>query len=228
MKVAVLGFHHESNTFAPVAASLDQFMSAGLVEGERLITDYVDSHATLAGFIEAGRSAVDVEMTPLIYADLNPMGTITAEAFEVIVGCMLNQLREQGPWDAVLLALHGAAVAEHVRDVDGEILERIRNVVGPTVTIGVTLDMHANISERMVRIPTVVNTYMTNPHLDAKVRALQCAELVFRTVRGEIVPVAALEALPLIVNILRQGTSDVPMRDLVEQARVAEQRPGVL
>ena len=228
MKVAVLGFHHESNTFAPVAASLDQFMSAGLVEGERLITDYVDSHATLAGFIEAGRSAVDVEMTPLIYADLNPMGTITAEAFEVIVGCMLNQLREQGPWDAVLLALHGAAVAEHVRDVDGEILERIRNVVGPTVTIGVTLDMHANISERMVRVPTVVNTYMTNPHLDAKVRALQCAELVFRTVRGEIVPVAALEALPLIVNILRQGTSDVPMRDLVEQARVAEQRPGVL
>lgn len=228
MRVAILGFHHESNTFAPVAASLEQFETAGIVEGERLVADFAESHATLAGFIEVARAHDDITMRPLLYADLNPMGTITEEAFEVIVGRMLDQLRTQGPWHAVLLALHGAAVAAHIRDVDGEILERVRRVVGPGVIIGVTFDMHANISPRMVEIPDVVNTYMTNPHLDARERAVQCAELVVRTVRGEIAPVSAYAAPPLIVNILRQGTSDWPMSDLVRRALVAERLPGVL
>jgi microcystin degradation protein MlrC len=228
MRVAVLGFHHESNTFAPVPASLDQFMAAGLVEGDQLVADYAESHATLAGFIEACRDADDIDMHALVYADLNPMGTITEEAFEMIVGRMMDRLRDNGPWDAVLLALHGAAVAEHIRDVDGEILERTRALVGPEVTIGVTFDMHANVSARMVEIPDVVNTYMTNPHLDARLRAVQTAELTFRAVRGEIHPVARHASPPLIVNILRQGTSDSPMRELVSRALAAQDLPGVL
>lgn len=228
MKVAILGFHHESNTFAPVPASLEQFLRAGVVEGDQLVADYAESHATLAGFIEVASAEADVEMLPLVYADLNPMGTITDEAFEVIVGRMLDRLHEYGPFDAVLLALHGAAVADHIRDVDGEIIERVRKLVGPDATIGVTLDMHANISKRMVEIPDVVNTYMTNPHLDARIRAVQCARLTLRAARGEIVPVVAHAAPPLIVNILRQGTGDLPMRDLVARAAAAEQLPGVL
>ena len=165
---------------------------------------------------------------PLVYFDLQPMGTITAEAFDTLVGRMIDQLAAHGPWDAVLLALHGAAVSEVHRDVDGEIIERVRRLVGDHVPIGVTFDMHANVSARMIELPTVVNLYMTNPHLDARRRARQSADLTFRAVRGEITPVAAVEAPPLIVNILRQGTSDAPMRELVALATEAESRPGVL
>ena len=228
MRVALLGFHHESNTFAPVAASLAQFLAAGPVEGDELLTQYAESQATLAGFIEAADADGAVDLVPLVYFDLNPMGTITAEAFDTLVGRMVTLLADGGPWDAVLLALHGAAVSEVHRDADGEILERVRRLVGPDVPIGVTFDMHANVSARMIDNADIVNFYMTNPHLDARMRARQSADLLFRTVRGEIHPLMALESPPLIVNILRQGTSDSPMKELVALAVEAGTRPGVL
>jgi microcystin degradation protein MlrC len=228
MRVATLGLHHESNTFAPVAASLEQFLAAGPVEGDGLLAEYAESQATLAGFIEAANADSGIELVPLVYFDLNPMGTITSEAFETLVGRMLTALADQGPWDAILIALHGAAVSEGHRDADGEILDRVRELVGDDVPIGVTFDMHANVSARMVERATVVNTYMTNPHLDARIRARESAELLFRAARGEITPVIALETPPLVVNILRQGTDDSPMRELIALAREEAARPGVL
>ena len=128
-RVALTGFHHESNTFAPVPASLDRFLAAGTFESDELVRVYGESKATLGGFLEI-RSLPNLEVVPLTHADLNPMGTITEEAFEVLVGRMIERLKENGPWDVVLLALHGAAVAEHQPDADGEIIERVRRLVG--------------------------------------------------------------------------------------------------
>ena len=228
MRVAALGFHHESNTFAPVPASLAQFLASGPDQGDELIAKYAESQATLAGFIEAADAGPEVDLVPLLYFDLNPMGTITAEALDTITDRLLEALDAEGPWDAVLLALHGAAASEVHRDADGEILERVRALVGDEVPIGVTYDMHANVSDRMVHAATVVTIYMTNPHIDARLRARQCADLIFRVVRGEIRPVMALETPPLAVNILRQGTSDPPMKDLCQLATEAAGRPDVL
>lgn len=228
MRVATLGFHHESNTFAPVPASLEQFLASGPDEGDGLIAKYAESQATLAGFIEAAAAEPEVELVPLVYFDLNPMGTITSEALEHISARLLRELEDNGPWDAILLALHGAAASEECLDADGEVLERIRGRVGADTPIAVTYDMHANISQRMVDCATVANTYMTNPHLDARLRARECAEVLFRAVRGEVRPVMALEKPPVAVNILRQGTSDSPMRELVAMAARAAARPGVL
>ncbi len=228
MRVATLGFHHESNTFAPVPASLEQFLASGPDEGDGIIAKYAESQATLAGYIEAAAADADVELVPLLFFDLTPMGTITAEALETITGRLLTTLDDAGPWDAVLLGLHGAAASEVHRDADGEILERVRQLVGSSVAIGVTYDMHANVSSRMIDCADVVNTYMTNPHLDPRLRARQCADMVFGVVRGEISPVMALEKPPLSVNILCQGTSDSPMKELVEKAAEAATRPGVL
>lgn len=228
MRVATLGFHHESNTFAPVPASLEQFLASGPDEGDGLVAKYAESQATLAGFIEAAGAEPDVELVPLVYFDLNPMGTITSEALDHISARLLRELDDNGPWDAILLALHGAAASEGCLDADGEVLERIRGRVGADTPIAVTYDMHANISQRMVECATVVNTYMTNPHLDARLRARECAEVLFRAVRGEVRPVMALEKPPVAVNILRQGTSDPPMRELVAMAAAAAARPGVL
>ena len=228
MRVATLGFHHESNTFAPVPATLEQFLASGPDVGDGLVAKYAESQATLAGFIEAAAADADVELVPLVYFDLNPMGTITAEALEAISARLLSALDDNGPWDAILLALHGAAASEIHRDADGEVLERVRRLVGAEVPIAVTYDMHANVSARMVDCATVVNTYMTNPHLDPRLRARECADLAFRVVRGEIHPVMALEKPPLAVNILRQGTTDSPMAELVEMAAQAATRPGVL
>ena len=183
LRVAVLGFHHESNTFAPVPASLDRWLAGGVTEGDEIVDRYGSSQATMAGFLEM-RHREDVECTPLIHADLNPMGTITEEAFEHLVRRMIDALVDNGPWDVVLLALHGAAVASHQLDADGEIISRVRAVVGPDVVIGVALDMHANVSRRMMHECDVLNTYLTNPHIDARQRAREVADLALATAAG--------------------------------------------
>lgn len=227
LRVAVLGLHHESNTFAPVPASLERWLAGGVTEGDELVGRYSSSQATHAGFLEVmGRDGI--ECVPLVHADLNPMGPITEEAFEHLVGRMTAALADGGPWDVVLLALHGAAVAAHRRDADGEIIARVRATVGPDVVIGVALDMHANVSHRMIDHCDVLNAYLTNPHVDARERARQVAELALATARGEVRPVMQIEAPPLAIGILQQGTSDFPMRRLIERAAQHAGRHGVL
>ena len=227
MRIAVLGLSHESNTYSPVPASLDRWLGAGPVEGDALVDRYASSEASLAGFLELA-SEPGIELVPLIFYNLTPMGAVTADAFETMAGRLVADLQRSGPWDAILLALHGAAVSEDYPDADGEILRRVRSIVGPDLPIGLVLDMHANISPAIVEQATVVTTYMTNPHLDARRRARLAADLTLQTVRGEIRPVMALEMPPLAVNILRQGTDDSPMRDLVRLAHEQSRRPGVL
>jgi len=227
LRVAVLGFHHESNTFAPVPASLERFLAGGVTEGHEIVERYGTSQATMAGFLEL--ADVDgLECIPLIHADLNPMGTITEEAFEYLVDQMTAALAERGPWDVVLLALHGAAVAQHHADADGEIISRVRAVVGPDVVIGVALDMHANVSERMVSNCDVLNAYLTNPHVDPRPRAREIAELALATARGSIRPTMALATPPVAIGILRQGTADWPMSELVARAAQLGERDEVL
>lgn len=217
LNVAILGFHHESNTFAPVAASLDRFLAGGVSVGTEIIARYGESQATMAGFLELMQNS-DIQCVPLIHADLNPMGTITEEAFEHLVGRMITGLTNDGPWDVVLLALHGAAVAAHKPDADGEILARVRKALGPNTVIGVALDMHANISHQMMQNCTVLNAYLTNPHIDPRIRAREIAEISLATARGQINPVMAIASPPLAIGILRQGTSDWPMSQLIERA----------
>jgi microcystin degradation protein MlrC len=227
LRVAVLGFHHESNTFAPVPATLDRFLAGGWSEGDDIVQRYGSSQATLAGFLEL-REVDGVDPVPLVHADLNPRGTITEEAFEYLVGRMISTLVERGPWDVVLLALHGAAVAAHQPDADGEIIARVREVVGADVVIGVALDMHANVSPRMLANCDVLNAYLTNPHIDARTRAREVADLAIAAARGSIRPVMRYAAPPLAIGILRQGTSDSPMRELIARAAELREQERVL
>jgi microcystin degradation protein MlrC len=227
VRLATLGLSHETNTFARLPATYERFVEAGILRGDEIRRDYAESHATLAGFLEVGRQP-DVEVVPLLFAMTNPIGTITSDAFERIVGEMLDLLRQHGPWDGVLLANHGAAVSEAYPDADGEITARVRALVGPDVPIGLSPDMHANISQKMVDNATVTVVYRTNPHLDPRPRARECAELIVRTIRGEIHPVQALELPPVAINIVKQFTGEEPMLGLVQDVEAVLARPGML
>ncbi|HZO33373.1 MAG TPA: M81 family metallopeptidase, partial [Chloroflexota bacterium] len=176
----------------------------------------------------AASERLGVEIVPLLFANTGPIGTITRDAFDRIVGEMMALLRERGPWDGVLMAQHGAAVSEEYPDADGEIVRRAREVVGPNVPIGVTPDMHANLSQKLIEQSTVTVVYRTNPHLDPKERAEECAELIVRTIKGEIRPVQALEMPPLVVNIVKQYTGEEPMKAIVEGIPAVLARPGIL
>ena len=227
MRIALLGFMHETNTFSSVPATYQEFQRWGILRGEEIVREFADSHHTVAGFLEAARR-FDVEVVPLYFTNTGPIGTITADAFERIVGEMLHLLERHGPWDGVFLAQHGAAVSEEYPDADGETAARVRRLVGPQVPVGMALDLHGNLSQKMVENTTVTTCYHTNPHLDPRPRALKCAELVVRTIRGEIRPVQALEQPPLVVNIVKQFTGEEPMAGVMRDMREAMARPGIL
>lgn len=227
MRFATLGLFHEANTFAPLPADLRLFEDGGVFRGKEIVEQYAGSATTYGGYLAACEQ-LDIELVPLLAAFVTPTGSITREAFESLVGEMIERLVRQGPWDGVLLNVHGAAVAEHFPDADAEIAARVRSVVGPDVPVGAVLDMHANVSQELIDELTVTLVYQTNPHVDPGARAVDCTKLVAAAARGEIRPEQALVRLPLVVNIARQDTAEQPMADLVAKARELAARPGML
>lgn len=224
MRLALLGMSHETNTFSRVPASYDRFE---IYRGDEIVSQFAESRTTNAGFLEVA-SRFEVDVVPLTFANTGPIGTITKDAFDRIVGELLDQLKENGPWDGVLLSLHGAAVSTEYPDADGEITARVRELVGPDVPVGMTLDLHANVSQKMIENTTVTTFYRSNPHLDPRPRALECAELIVRTVRGEIWPVQALEMPPVVINIVKQFTGEEPMSSIIGDCEEVIQRPEIL
>ena len=224
MKLALLGIAHETNTFSEVPADYDAF---NIWRGSEIIDQYSQSQATNAGFLKMSEDP-DVEVVPLVFAITGPIGTITSGAFEKLNEELLTSLSKIGSFDGILLSLHGAAVSEKYPDADGEIIERIRSLVGPDVVIGVSLDMHANISQKMVENSDVLTVYRTNPHLDAKPRAFECAQIVVRTLRNEIKPVMWLETPPVVINIVKQFTDEAPMKNVMEDLETALSLPGII
>jgi microcystin degradation protein MlrC len=227
IRLALAGISHETNTFSVVPADLAWFADEGILRGDEVRAAYATSQADVAGFL-AAEATFGVTVEPLLFTYANPSGTITADAFETIVGEIVERIEREGPWDGVLLAQHGAAVSERFRDADGEVVRRVRAVVGPDVPIGMTNDMHANVSREMIAGTTVTTIYRTNPHLDARDRGLECAGLIVRTIRGEIRPVQALEQIPAAIEIVRQYTAVSPMREICADLDTVLARPGVL
>jgi len=227
MRLAALGLAHETNTFASQVTDYASFEESGILRGDEIVRDYAESHATMAGFLEA-REKLGVDVVPLLFTFTDPTGTITSDAFERICGEMLQMLRDGGPWDGVLLGQHGAAVSEDYPDMDGEVAARVRALVGQHVPIGMAPDMHANLSQKMIEHTTATVVYRTNPHLDPRPRALECAEIIVRTIKGEIRPVQALEMPPVVINIVKQFTGEEPMLSLVHDAENVIQRPTMI
>lgn len=224
MRLAIAGIVHESNSFATIPTGLEAFEV--LRDGE-IIGQHADASSTVTGYLDACRDA-GVEAVPLMLASATPSGPITTEAYETLLAEMLHRIAVDGPWDGILLSLHGAAVADEQVDADGEILRRVRAVVGSEVPIAATFDMHANVSPGMVEHADFVVVWRTNPHVDPQPRGRRAAELVIAHARGEIRPTSVLRQVPVAINILRQYTSAEPMRSLVEKLHEIADREGVL
>lgn len=228
MRVAIAGFQHETNSFAKVAASLTKWKEAGILHGDEIVGEYRNSKATIAGILSRLESETDIDLVPLVFSRLMPMGHMTVEATNYLFNEILTLIEEQGPWDIVFLAQHGAAVSDLYKDPDGELVEKVRAVVGPEVIIVTNLDYHANVSRKVVLNSDILKVYQTNPHLDTFERAFESADLAIKYFNGDINPTMYLATPPLVVNILKQGTSDKPMSELLEFAQAEMQNPEVL
>jgi microcystin degradation protein MlrC len=189
MRIAIANFSHESNTFAATPTTRSDFSRW---RGQAMIDHYAPTFHEVAGFI-AGAEEYDFDLHPTLGANATPSGTVTREAYEAITGEILDNLRvARGQIDGLLLALHGAMVSEEFPQADGETVRRVRELMGPDFPIVVTHDYHGNVPEQLVRDATALIIYKTTPHIDQRERGLQAAELLARTIRGEVKPVSAV------------------------------------
>ncbi len=207
-RVGIIALLHESNTFLDQPTTMDHFASDVLCDGDQVLNTFRGSQHEVGGFVEILDATPDVQPLGVFAARAVPYGVITTDCWEALMTRMQNQLQAIGPLDGLLVAPHGAAVAAHRFDADGDWLMRVRHRVGLSVPIIGTLDLHANVSLTMINACQALLGYRTNPHLDQRARGAAAAVLMLRTLRGEIHPTQTLVQLPLCVNIERQATGE--------------------
>lgn len=216
-RIAIAGFLHETNTFVPRPTGMDAFVAAdawpGLVQGPALFDAVAGTNLAIAGFIKHAEAQHN-ELLPLLWASANPSGPVTRSAYEKIWSLMKRELEQAMPVDALFLDLHGAMVAEHIDDGEGELLERIRAIVGTEVPIVAALDFHANISPRMVALTDTLTVYRTYPHVDMSDTGRRAAIMLQRILAGERLH-KAYRQIPFLISLPWQCTLIEPLSSLM-------------
>jgi microcystin degradation protein MlrC len=216
-RVAVGGFLHETNTFAPTKATYEAFVHGGGWPRMQLGADILKVHRRinvgLAGFIEVAEGE-GWELVPTIFAAATPSAHVARDAYERIATVLIDGITSAGPLDAVYLDLHGAMVAEHLDDGEGEILARVRKVIGTDLPLVVSLDLHANVTPEMIEHADALIAYRTYPHVDMADTGRAAARhlaLLLKTGRRFA---KAFRQLPFLIPISWQCTNDQPARGI--------------
>lgn len=229
MRIAVGGFQHETNTFAPAKATLADFEAPdawpGLTRGAPVLDAVRGINLPLAGFVAEATSAGHT-LLPLTWCSATPSAHVTRDAYESIAAMMLEDLRACRDLDAVYLDLHGAMVAEHVDDADGELLRRVRDVVGAGTAVIASLDFHANVSPLMVDQATALIAYRTYPHTDMSesgARAMRALHDLHASGKSSLS--SSLRQLPFLIPLTSQCTLVEPLASLMHEVAELERSP---
>lgn len=219
MRVAVAMMSHETNTFSPVVTDLARFSGSGGVppEGEQALRIFRGTASCLGGYLSVCDARGADAFVP-VAAGAAPSGPVRRDAYEYICERIVAAATR---CDAMLLDLHGAMVTEDHDDGEGELLRRIR-AVAPELPIAVSLDMHANVTEAMVSLATVICGYHTYPHVDMDGTAARAAEILFDAIAGKTRPVMVWGHAPMLPHVMRQGTDDEPNKALQARAMALE------
>ncbi len=224
MRVFSGGLATETNTFAPMPTGLPSFTERGYFPAGR----HPDHLLFFSGPLWAARLRGRERGWTLLegmVASAQPGGTTTRAAYEALRDELLEDLRRALPVDMVLLGLHGAMVADGYDDCEGDLLGRVRALVGPRTVVGAELDPHNHLTEAMVANADVLVAFKEYPHTDVLDRALELVDLCAARVRREIEPVASVADTGMVVTM---HTSREPARGFVDRVKSMEGRDGVL
>jgi microcystin degradation protein MlrC len=228
-RIAVGGFQHETNTFAPVKADFAAFEQPdawpALTRGDGLFSAVAGINLPLAGFVEAARASGH-ELAPLSWCSATPSAHVTEGAFERVAAMLLEDIAAAEP-DAVYLDLHGAMVTEHCEDGEGELLRRVRAALAPETPVVASLDLHANVSAEMCRAASALTAYRSYPHIDMAETGARAAELVDALLASGGDVSHHLRAIDFLVPINAQCTMEEPAGALYRRLAELEAAAGV-
>ncbi|MGV3556559.1 M81 family metallopeptidase [Larkinella arboricola] len=227
LRVALVGIYHESNTFVEGLTTLNDFKKGHYLKGEAIRKEYEGAHHEISGIIDVLDQA-GIELVPVFFAEATPGGPVEAQTLDFLLTEMLEGLKQAGPVDACLVVPHGAGVSQNQVDMDGYWLAQVRQQVGPDLPIVGTLDLHANVSPRMVEMTDCLVSYKKNPHVDMRQTGEEAARILVRMLKGEVRPRQVLIQPPLSISIEQQFTRQEPCLSLYKRAGELASKPGIL
>src|SRR5215470_14334508 len=217
-RVALLGFSIECNKFAPVATKA-HFLARTYLEGDAIIEDARAATPRMLpetpGFIEAMDASGAWTPVGVALAMTEPNGPVEHPFFIELLDTIERRLRAALPVNAIYICSHGAALTTEEDDPDGVLFEKVRQIVGPNVPIAATLDLHANVSERMVRSVDTFIGYRTNPHLDMRERGAEAAAAIREMLVG-VKPERAFIRLPIVPPTVTMLTASGPYAEMID------------
>ncbi len=216
---------HETNSFSLHKTGKKAFLARYALMGAAAIAERGDENTELAGFLDAGR-AHDWQITHALSASAGPSGKIRRKAFDWLCGPILSSIKEH-QYDGLLLGLHGAMGLDFREDGEGELLRRIRRLVGKKMPIAITLDPHANVSARMCELADIIVSFKTYPHIDMRNTGHQAGEILQRTMTGEIKPRTTYVRRPMLEEVNGGRTDIGPMIERIASARTYEEQADV-
>ena len=224
MRVFTAALATETNTFAPVPTGLASFKDREYFPAGQHPNHLTGSAGPLWALREVSAAKGWTVIEGLV-ASAQPGGTTTRHAYETLRDELLADLRAALPLDMVLLGLHGAMVAQGYDDCEGDLLSRVRAIVGPGVVVGAEIDPHNHLSEAMVRHADWLVSFKEYPHTDILERGRELVALCEATALRRIQPVSAVVDCQMVVPF---HTTRQPARGLVDRIQALEGRDGVL
>ena len=222
-RILIAGYQHETNTFAPSLADWAAFTRGdsfpAFVRGQAMQDQLSGINIPVAGFIDAAKRK-GWKLVPSAWAGAIPSSYVTEDAFERIAQAICEDVKaaqQNGGLDGVYLDLHGAAVAQNAADSEGELLGRVRALVGPRIPICASLDLHANVTHRMLREADALVSYRTYPHVDMADTGELAAELMARRFKAGQREPMHLQRLPYLIPLNAQSTLLQPAQVLYEE-----------
>src|ERR1043166_1212117 len=229
LRIAVGGFLHESATFVDRPTTWEDFARTGpwpgACEGQAMLDTLDGLNIGISGFIDEARSAGHT-IVPVAWGMAQPAGPVTAHAFERMSATLIEGYRRSGA-DVIFCEVHGAMVADEFDDAEGELLRRIRAVVGPDVPIVGTLDLHVNMSDLMVETTNLLSAYRTYPHVDWGETGRRVARWLDRAIAWGPRPGKAMRRMPFLIRGPAGCSMIPPAQELYETLEAIEAETGV-
>jgi microcystin degradation protein MlrC len=221
MRIAVGQIVQETNTFSPRPTTLETFESVFLWRGDQLLSAFGSARVEIPAFLAVLQRA-GIEPVPLIATSALASGAVTRATFESLMTDVEARLARAGKLDAVLLALHGAMCLEDEPDAESEIIERVARLLPAGTPIGVSLDLHGHVTQRMLQPNVFIIGYREYPHIDMYETGERVAETMLGVLAGKISPRMAIAKRPMIVSPSKARTVEEPLQSIVAVARRME------
>jgi len=224
-RIALGQLWQEQNTFSPVKTVLEDFEQFGLYYGEEIIDRFSETNE-LGGFITTLKARKDTRMIPAIRAWSWPKGNVAPGTYKIFKDEIAGRIRAAMPLDGVLFSFHGAMVSDSQFDVEGDILNSIRKETGMDIPVVISCDLHANITQDMLKYADYIEGYHTCPHVDLFRTGKKAALILSELLDGARLDTGFVK-LPLITPARAHDSSRHPFKTLFGWLDEVEKEPGI-